>query len=106
MSLVLEALPLGSTDILGGSPKASLTEVLDIPGLAVGVWQLTEGTVTDSEEDEVFIVLTGTAIVEFEGTDEVLELHPGVIGRLAAGSRTRWTVTETLRKVYLSVAAG
>jgi uncharacterized cupin superfamily protein len=58
--------------------------------------------VTDTEVDEVFVVLQGRATLEFDGSDEVLELHPGVVGRLAAGARTRWTVTDTLRKVYIS----
>ena len=31
-----------------------------------------------------------------------LQLRAGDVGRLAAGAETTWTVTETLRKIYLT----
>ncbi len=40
--------------------------------------------------------------VEFLDSGETLTLVPGTVGRLRLGQRTRWTVEETLRKVYLS----
>jgi uncharacterized cupin superfamily protein len=101
-ALQLAPLPLDETDVVSGSPRASFIEVLDTPALTVGVWELTEGAVTDTEEDEVFVILSGRATLEFDGREGALHLYPGVIGRLEAGSRTRWTVTETLRKVYVS----
>ncbi|MGO4276393.1 cupin domain-containing protein, partial [Paenibacillus sp. TAF58] len=39
--------------------------------------------------------------VEFVDTGAWLLLGPGDVVQLHAGSRTIWTVTETLRKVYL-----
>lgn len=38
---------------------------------------------------------------EFD-SGEVVDLAPGDVVRLHAGERTRWTVTETLRKIYLT----
>jgi uncharacterized cupin superfamily protein len=38
--------------------------------------------------------------VELIDTGEVLELRPGTVGILAPGTKTRWTVHETLRKAY------
>jgi uncharacterized cupin superfamily protein len=64
-----------------------------------GVWQITPGVVTDTEADELFVVLSGRATVEVEG-GPVLTVGPGDAAVLRAGDRTRWTVHETLRKVY------
>ena len=60
---------------------------------------MTEGTVTDVEEDELFIVVAGRATVEVEG-GATLELAAGTLGILDRGARTTWTVHETLRKVF------
>ena len=43
----------------------------------------------------------GAAIVEFAEGTAPLTLKPGDVVRLAKGAETVWTVTETLRKVYL-----
>ena len=71
-------------------------------GLEVGVWEMTPGVMRDEEADEVFVVLSGAATVEFEDGTATLALKPGDVVRLAEGAKTVWTVTETLRKVYLS----
>ena len=63
---------------------------------------MTPGVMNDVEADEVFVVLSGAATVEFAGGSDTLELGPGDVVRLAAGAETVWTVTETLRKVYLA----
>jgi uncharacterized cupin superfamily protein len=48
----------------------------------------------------VFCVLAGRASVEFlDPPAAPIELVPGALVRLQAGWRTRWTVTETLRKI-------
>jgi uncharacterized cupin superfamily protein len=31
-----------------------------------------------------------------------MDLAPGSVARLTAGERTVWTVTETIRKVYIA----
>lgn len=104
LSLGLADLPLEPTDIELGEPRAALAELLDTPELAVGVWELSAGVVRDTEVDEIFIVLSGEATVELDGSPAVLHLSAGTVGRLAAGTRSRWTVTETLRKVYITAA--
>lgn len=72
-------------------------------GVEIGVWEMTPGVATDVEVDEVVVVLTGRARVEFEGDMAPIEIGPGDVVRLPAGLRTVWTVTETLRKVYLGL---
>ena len=57
--------------------------------------------VTDTEADELFVVLSGAGSVRF-ADDSVVVLGPGSLVRLAEGERTEWTITETLRKVYLA----
>ena len=64
-----------------------------------GVWQHTPGVSTDVEVDEMFVVVSGRATIEVEG-GPTLEVGPGDVGILEAGARTRWTVHETLRKVF------
>jgi uncharacterized cupin superfamily protein len=62
---------------------------------------MTPGVMSDVEADEVFVVLTGSALVEFDDGTTPLHVSSGDVVRLAGGARTVWTVTETLRKVYL-----
>ncbi|MET4096028.1 cupin domain-containing protein [Arthrobacter sp. UYCu712] len=75
-------------------------------GMKLGVWEMNEGTTDDIEEDEIFIVLAGTATVrihlrgDFPGTE--LHLAPGIVCRLSQGMQTTWTVHRKLRKVYLA----
>jgi uncharacterized cupin superfamily protein len=102
-ALPLDDLPIDPHDVVQGEPRARLAELLDTPELTVGVWELSPGAVTDTEADEVFVVVSGSATVEFVDSGRILHLAPGSIGRLAAGSRTRWTVSETLRKVYVTL---
>ena len=66
----------------------------------VGVWVHEAGVSTDVETDEVFVVIAGRGRVTLEnGT--VLELQPGTVGVLYAGSRTTWEIDEPLRKVWI-----
>ncbi|HEY6759512.1 MAG TPA: cupin domain-containing protein [Baekduia sp.] len=98
---------LDPTDVLAGAPAtASAALMHTAAGAAVdlGIWEMTPGTVTDVEADELFVVLSGSATIAFED-GPVLEVGPGDVCRLKAGQRTVWTVHETLRKVYASVSA-
>jgi uncharacterized cupin superfamily protein len=84
---------------VAGTPSSGLVELDSFAGVDYGVWELTPGTVTDAEDDELFVVLAGDATVRFEdGTS--IDLGPGSVVRLHAGERTEWEVRETLRKVY------
>jgi uncharacterized cupin superfamily protein len=106
---------VASDDVLAGAPTTATAELVVEGDRRIGLWEITPGVVTDTEADEVFVVLAGRGRVEFLSRGDVseageasagelpepLELAPGTVGRLAAGTRTRWTITETLRKVYI-----
>ena len=99
--LILDPGELDPASVLEGTPavtEATLWTSED-GRIIRGVWQITEGTVTDVEADELFVVVSGKATVAVEG-GPTLELAPGVLGVLARGARTTWTVHETLRKVF------
>jgi uncharacterized cupin superfamily protein len=93
--------PVEATTILSGSPRCGSRALAAVAGAEVGVWEMTEGVATDIEVDEVFVVLSGHAIVEFDD-GETIELTPGSAVRLRAGERTTWTVHSTLRKLYIT----
>ncbi|MDH2390024.1 MULTISPECIES: cupin domain-containing protein [Streptomyces] len=97
----LEPEPLDPVQILSGEPVVSgkvLWESADGTQLR-GIWQITPGVVTDTEADELFVVVSGRATIEVEG-GETLDVGPGDACVLREGDRTTWTVHETLRKAY------
>jgi uncharacterized protein len=99
VAIATDPLPSGLVD--SGSPSAGTLELV-AGEPEIGIWEHSPGTSTDVEADEVFVVLSGRATVEFiESGDEVL-LYPGIVARFAAGTATRWIVTETLRKIYIA----
>ena len=67
----------------------------------VGLWEIDPGTAHDVEVDEVFVVLSGRAVVSVEGWPDVA-IGPGDVVRLRAGAATTWVVEERLRKVYVA----
>jgi uncharacterized cupin superfamily protein len=67
----------------------------------VGVWEHPRGVSTDVEADEVFVVLQGVGRVVLSDGD-VLDLRPGVVGVLTAGTATTWIIDEPLAKVWLT----
>jgi uncharacterized protein len=71
-------------------------------GLEVGIWEMAPGTDTDVETDELFVVVAGRGTIDFPRTGRRIDLAPGDVVRLSAGDETVWTVTETLRKVYVT----
>lgn len=94
--------PVPADQSLGGEPTTAAADIGEFSGLDVGVWEMTPGVMSDIEADEVFVVLSGSATVEFADGTDTLTLRTGDVVRLAAGAETVWTVTETLRKVYLT----
>ncbi len=103
MTLPLQPLTLAAETILEGQPQTFHAALETSPdGRArMGVWEITPGTVSDVEAEEMFVVLKGSARVSVEG-GPTLDLAPGCVGFLRAGDRTTWRVSETLRKVYVS----
>ncbi|MFG2819788.1 cupin domain-containing protein [Kitasatospora sp. NPDC048365] len=99
--VALEPEPLDPDQIVSGNPEVTgkvVWESEDGRQLR-GVWQITPGVVTDTEADELFVVLSGRATVQVEN-GPTLEVGPGDLAVLREGDRTVWTVHETLRKVY------
>ncbi len=93
---------VSADQIESGSPKTGILELPDFAGVSMGIWEHTEGVSTDTEEDEVFIVISGGATIEFINADtSPLEVEPGDIVHLNAGAKTRWIVRDHIRKVYL-----
>ncbi|MFF4359232.1 cupin domain-containing protein [Streptomyces sp. NPDC001604] len=97
----LEPEPLDPEQIVSGTPEVSGKVVWEsADGRQVrGVWQITPGVVTDTEADELFVVISGSATIEVEG-GPTLTVGPGDMALLGEGDRTTWTVHETLRKAY------
>lgn len=85
-----------------GEPRIADRALGEVGGAEVGVWEIAAGVADDTEVDELFVVLSGSARVEFLDEGRSIELWPGSIARLRAGQRTRWHVAETLRKVYVT----
>ncbi len=100
--LTIPLSPLPAEQVQEGEPAAGSVVLGEFAGSEVGVWEHTVGTSTDVEADELFVVLSGAATVEFVDDERFVHLGPGTVLRFEAGQRTVWTVTETLRKVYLS----
>jgi uncharacterized cupin superfamily protein len=93
--------PLDPAQIVDGDPVTS-DHVLftSEDGLQIsGVWSCSPGVFTDVEVDETFVVIRGTASVQQVG-GETIELAPGDMGVLKAGTETIWTVYEELVKGY------
>ena len=112
-AIALELEPVPADQVVSGAPRTAYA-VLDAgagpepgDGPEIGVWEMSPGAMQDVEADEVFVVLSGAATVEFvsvpgEQAPPAIELGPGSVVRLGAGMETIWTVRETLRKVYFA----
>jgi uncharacterized protein len=91
-----------AAQVVSGTPVSGWLPVATIDGVEVGLWEMTPGVVTDTEADEVFCILSGTGTVEFlDPAAPSLELRPGMLVRLHDGWRTRWSVTQTIRKIAI-----
>lgn len=100
-ALPLEHEPVPADQSVSGDVTTGAAVVTEFGGLEVGVWEMSPGVMTDVEADELFVVLSGNATVEFADGTAPLTIKAGDVVRLAEGAETTWTVTETLRKVYL-----
>lgn len=100
LPLAHDAVP--SEQVIAGTPTTAYQALGDYASRKFGVWEMTPGAMSDIEAEELFVVLSGAATVEFLDDGSSVELSPGFIGRLRSGDRTVWTVRETLRKVYLN----
>ncbi|MCL7497359.1 cupin domain-containing protein, partial [Streptomyces sp. MCA2] len=89
----LEPEPLDPAQIVSGEPVVTGKVLWESPdGRQIrGIWQITPGVVTDTEANELFVVVSGRATIEVEG-GSVLEVGPGDACVLREGDRTQWTV--------------
>ncbi|WP_341947496.1 cupin domain-containing protein [Microbacterium sp. LWH11-1.2] len=102
-ALLLVHTPLPVEEVQEGSPTAASAALATLGDTEIGVWEMTPGTASDTEVDEVFVVIAGRATIAFDDPDlPDLEVGPGSVVRLADGQRTIWTVSETLRKIYIA----
>lgn len=103
----IELEAVDAADTVSGSPRQGIAELGTMGSADVGIWELREGVVADTEVDELFVVLSGGARIEFLDADnnvidEPVEVSQGDVMRLVGGSRTRWTVENHIRKVYIA----
>ncbi|MFF4833334.1 cupin domain-containing protein [Streptomyces sp. NPDC001315] len=77
----LEPEPLDPAQIVSGTPEVTGKVVREsADGRQIrGVWQITPGVVTDTETDELFVVISGSATIEVEG-GPTLKVGPGDSG--------------------------
>ena len=104
LDLIIVRDPVAADQVVEGAPTTGFTTLTSFGELEVGVWEMTVGAMQDVESDEVFVVIAGRATVTFDADDRVMDLSVGSVARLAAGEHTVWTVTETIRKVYIAAA--
>lgn len=90
-----------ASQVVSGDPHTGILDLGRVGTTDVGIWELTEGIVRDTEVDELFIVLSGRGRVDFE-SGETVNLSPGVCVRLREGERTTWAITETIRKIWIA----
>lgn len=97
----LEPEPLEPAQIVSGTPEVTGKVIWESEdGRQVrGIWQITPGVVTDTEVNELFVVISGSATIDVEA-GPTLQVGPGDMAVLREGDRTTWTVHETLRKAY------
>ena len=100
--LTLELVDVPAAQVVSGHPRVGSAVLGYLGDVAVGVWEMTPGVSTDVEVHEFFVVLAGKATGDVDDGSPALELRPGSVGHLAAGATTTWTITETLRKIYLA----
>src|SRR5690606_8764956 len=93
--------PLTPEQIVSGTPEVTGRVVWEsADGRRIrGIWQITPGVVTDTEADEMFVVISGSATVGVEG-GPTLRVGPGDMAVLRERDQTTWTVHETDRKLY------
>ncbi|ALE93618.1 hypothetical protein AOC05_16970 [Arthrobacter alpinus] len=104
LGLLHEPVPLEQDG--GGHPTTGAVGLGSLGGIDFGVWEMSTGTMFDVEADEIFVVTAGRGHVVIEPfgslAEKRVELGPGTLMRLSEGMKTAWTITETLRKVYVT----
>ncbi|OPC77860.1 hypothetical protein B4N89_36975 [Embleya scabrispora] len=95
----LTPLPIDPADVLSGDPVTSFAVLREDDHAEHGLWQMTPGSAAGVEADEMFVVLAGRATIDVRN-GPTLDVKPGDVGLMRAGTHAVWTVHETLRKAY------
>lgn len=101
--IAIDHAPLDSERGSGGGVTTGVKAVATEGDMEIGVWEHSVGTSSDVEVEEVFVILEGAGTVTCDQGGRIV-LAPGVVGMLPSGARTTWTVTEPLRKVWITLA--
>jgi uncharacterized cupin superfamily protein len=88
-----------------GWPDARTAMLADIGGARLVVWEMTEGVVSDIENDECLLIVSGAGDLRIEGGPSI-QLRPGTFLAFRGGERTEWTVTSPLRAVVIRARPG
>ena len=101
MDDVYAPLPFEDGQVVAGNPVGVCTMLCETPEKAIGIWKCTPGSFKwRYDAAETLYVFRGAATVQVEGSDEVVDLAPGVCASFAAGTKVVWTVTEEIEKVF------
>jgi uncharacterized cupin superfamily protein len=102
LELELEYEPVPADQVVAGAPQTGYATIDESDAGEIGVWEMTVGAMRDTEVSEVFVVIAGSATVEFvDPAHPALELAPGSVVKLDAGMQTVWTVHDPLRKIFI-----
>ena len=88
-----------------GQPTTWTRVLSDVGPVQVGIWECTPGgwSIENRPNTEIVHVLRGAArITDADGS--VRELVAGSVVVLPLGWSGRWDITETIRKVYVTIA--
>lgn len=97
--LALQHEPADPGSIAAGLPSTASRTLLHLSSAEIGVWEMTEGGLFDTEVDEVFVVLSGRAMITRLDEPELpsIEIGPGTICRLTATERPHNVEIERIR---------
>ncbi|HKZ89935.1 MAG TPA: cupin domain-containing protein [Thermoplasmata archaeon] len=95
--------PVPAADIIKGSPKARTFLLYDEDGgrYACGIWHCSPGTFDWTfGVDEFVYFLEGDARIRYEG-GRTIRVKGGEAAHFPPG-RVRWTITRTVKKVFVA----
>ena len=96
----IEHSPISSEQVVTGRPTTGIVEI-EASGLDIGLWEHSVGVSSDVEVDEIFVILSGSAEIDFKDGPS-LTVGPGDVVQLQAGDQTTWNVKEPLRKFWVT----
>lgn len=92
--VALEHAPVPPEQTIEGAPTVGGVALGKAAGAEIGVWECAAGTSTDIEVEEVSVVISGRARIDFASPAlPSIEIGPGDVIRLEAGMKTVWAVT-------------